>query len=223
MAFIGIDVSKDKLDVLWLRQSAPLKVKTRVFRNHRPVMTQTNVRVMASIEDMIRALKEEIRKLKSDIDQHINGHPELKQDRELLQTIPGVAEVCSVQLLSVLRSRDFGSARECAAFVGLVPVHTQSGSTLRKQSRISKAGRSSTMALQLFSKLELQLQWGITCTSKNINGKCHIQPALPCEDVVRSEALSRFEQSNWISAFSHSSCLARVLRSSGWRTLAKSR
>lgn len=265
MAFVGIDVSKDKLDVLWLRQNTPLKVKTRVFRNHRPLlkevaewllkqteeapenihvvleatsiyhenlshalheagfivyvanparvkdfarsegtlnktdkkdslvlalygqekhsrlvrwqpeareirelrslmarlealekdlrreqnrrekalMTQTNLRVIESIEDMIGALKEEIRKLKSDIDQHINGHPELKQDRELLQTIPGVAEVCSVQLLSVLRSRDFGSARECAAFVGLVPVHTQSGSTLRKQSRISKAGRSS--------------------------------------------------------------------------------
>lgn len=265
MAFIGIDVSKDKLDTLWLRQSAPQKVKTRIFRNHRPhfkdlvewllkqtedapesihvvleatsiyhenlahalhdagflvyvvnparvkdfarsegslhktdkkdslvlalygqekhtrlipwqpeakeirelrslmarlealekdlqreqnrqekaLATESNRRVMASIDDMISALKAEIHKLKSDIDNHINGHPALKQDRELLQSIPGVAEVCSVQLLSVIRSRDFISAKECAAFVGLVPVHAESGSTLRKQTRISKAGRSS--------------------------------------------------------------------------------
>ncbi|SOC29441.1 hypothetical protein SAMN05877962_1472, partial [Alloalcanivorax xenomutans] len=33
MAFIGIDVSKKKLDVLWLRQSRPQKIKTRVFLN----------------------------------------------------------------------------------------------------------------------------------------------------------------------------------------------
>lgn len=265
MAFIGIDVSKEKLDVLWLRQSAPQKVKTRVFRNQRPLLkevaqwlvkqtgeapedthvvmeatsiyhenlayalyetgfrvyvanparvkefarsegvlnktdkkdslvlalyaqekhsrltlwqpeakeirqlrslmarlealekdlqreknrhekalaTDTSERVMASIEDMIAALEAEIRKLKGDIDNHINGHPILKNDRELLKSIPGVAEVCSIQLLALLRSRDFTSARECAAFIGVVPVQVESGSSIRRQARISKAGRSS--------------------------------------------------------------------------------
>src|SRR5690606_38764438 len=112
-------------------------------RREKALMTQTNLRGIKSIEDMIGALKEEIRKLKSDIDQHINGHPELKHDRELLQSIPGVADVCAVELLSVLRSGEFGSARECAAFAGVVRLHTQSGSTLAKQSRIREAGRSS--------------------------------------------------------------------------------
>ena len=98
---------------------------------------------MASIEDMIAALEAEIRKLKDDIDNHINGHPALKNDRELLKSIPGVAEVCSVQLLALLRSRDFTSARECAAFIGVVPVQVESGSSIRRQARISKAGRSS--------------------------------------------------------------------------------
>ena len=264
MAFIGIDVSKDKLDVLWLRQSAPQKIKTRVFRNHRPQLkevgdwllkqtgevaesihvvmeatsiyhenlayalhqagfqvyvanparvkefarsegvlhktdkkdslvlalyakekhsrltlwqpeaeeirhlrslmsrlealekdlqreqnrrekalaTVTSARVMASIDDMIAALETEIRKLKDDINNHIDGHPSLKQDRELLKSIPGVAEVCSIQLLALVRSRNFFSARECAAFVGLVPVLEESGSSIRRQARISKAGRS---------------------------------------------------------------------------------
>ena len=47
-------------------------------------------------------------------------------DRELLKSIPGVAEVCSVQLLALLRSRDFTSARECAAFIGVVPMNQSS-------------------------------------------------------------------------------------------------
>jgi len=33
MAFIGIDVSKAKLDCLWLRDNVSLKVKSRVFSN----------------------------------------------------------------------------------------------------------------------------------------------------------------------------------------------
>ena len=33
MAIIGIDVSKAKLDCLWLRDSVSLKVKSRVFPN----------------------------------------------------------------------------------------------------------------------------------------------------------------------------------------------
>ncbi|MFN3714396.1 MAG: transposase, partial [Alcanivoracaceae bacterium] len=112
-------------------------------RQEKALATDTSVRVMASIEDMIAALEAEIRKLKDDINNHIDGHPNLKGDRELLKSIPGVAEVCSVQLLALLRSRDFVSARECAAFIGVVPVQVESGSSIRRQARISKAGRSS--------------------------------------------------------------------------------
>ncbi len=35
MQFVGIDVSKKKFDTLWLRQTQPQKVKTRVFQNKR--------------------------------------------------------------------------------------------------------------------------------------------------------------------------------------------
>ena len=35
METIGIDISKDKLDVLWLRDIASKKVKTKVFKNNK--------------------------------------------------------------------------------------------------------------------------------------------------------------------------------------------
>lgn len=263
MAFIGIDVSKKKLDVLWLRDRSRLKVKTRVFANVRPAFkdlitwltkqtgerpeqihvvleptsvyheqltytlhkagfrvylanparakdfarsegtlnktdqrdaltlalygvekherltlwqpepeeirhmralvarvdaleqdrqrelnrlekalaTETSEEVLNSIRGVIAHLEAEIKRLNKDIDDHIDRHPGLKQDRALLRSIPGIAAVTSVELLGVLRSRPFRSARQCAAFLGLTPVHCQSG-TLNKASRISKAGKA---------------------------------------------------------------------------------
>lgn len=97
--------------------------------------------MIASIKDMIAALKEEIRKLKQDIDDHIDGHPQLNKDRALLDSIKGVGDVMSRELLSLIHSRQFQSAKQCAAFVGLTPMHNESGDA-RKPARIRKAGRS---------------------------------------------------------------------------------
>lgn len=102
---------------------------------------QSSDRVIASIKDMIAALKEEIRKLKQDIDDHIDGHPLLKKGRALLDSIKGVGDVMSRELLSLIHSRRFQSAKQCAAFVGLTPMHNESGDS-RKPARIRKAGRS---------------------------------------------------------------------------------
>ena len=103
---------------------------------------QSSERVIASIKDMIATLNEEIRKLKKDIDDHIDGHPELKQDRSLLESITAVGDVMSRELLSLIHSRDFRSAKQCAAFLGITPVHNESGDS-RKPTKIRKGGRAS--------------------------------------------------------------------------------
>jgi transposase len=43
-------------------------------------------------------------------------------------------------MIIVLGSRTFQSASQCAAYIGLVPIQNESGSSLRGRSRISKAG-----------------------------------------------------------------------------------
>ncbi len=103
---------------------------------------RSSERVIASIKDMIAALKEEIRKLKQDIDDHIDGHPQLQNDRALLDSIKGIGDVMSRELLSLIHSRQFRSAKQCAAFVGLTPMHNESGDS-RKPAKIRKGGRSS--------------------------------------------------------------------------------
>ena len=96
--------------------------------------------IIASIETVLSALRAERARLARDIDAHIDGHPELKHDQALLQSIPGIGPAVSLRLMTTLRSRSFASARQAAAFAGLVPVPWESGRSVYKAPRLSKAG-----------------------------------------------------------------------------------
>lgn len=95
--------------------------------------------VVDSIATMQTQLRKQIDGLKSEIDRHIDRHPDLKDDIRLLKSIPGVGEVVSLRMLTLYRSRDFKSASQMAAFVGLVPKKRESGQ-FKGQSRLSKRG-----------------------------------------------------------------------------------
>jgi transposase len=49
-------------------------------------------------------------------------------------------------MIAVIRSRCFTSAGQCAAFLGLVPVHHQSGSSVRGRTKLSRNGNASVRA-----------------------------------------------------------------------------
>ena len=80
------------------------------------------------------------------INTHLDQHPKLKKDRALLESIPGIGPVVSRLMVSVIRSRKFTTAPQCAAFIGVVPVQFESGSSVRGRSRLSKAGDASVRA-----------------------------------------------------------------------------
>lgn len=96
--------------------------------------------ILGSIEMMLSVLNKEKSHLENLIDNHINQHEHLKHNNALLQTIPGVGPVVSRYMLIVIGSRSFQSASQCAAYIGLVPIQNESGSSLRGRSRLSKAG-----------------------------------------------------------------------------------
>jgi len=102
--------------------------------------------VIISIQTVLGQLEKEKKRLEELINRHIDTHSQLKQDRELLESIPGVGPVVSRLMISVIRSRDFKSAPQCAAFVGLVPVTYESGSSVKGRPRLSKAGNASIRA-----------------------------------------------------------------------------
>lgn len=105
--------------------------------------------VIESIDKVLRQLEQEKARVERLIDEHIDNDPQLKQDQQLLETIPGVGKVLSRYMLSVFRARDFDSAGQMAAFLGTVPVEHCSGTSVHKRPRLSKAG-SATLRAKLY-------------------------------------------------------------------------
>jgi len=96
--------------------------------------------VAESLQQHIDFLKAEATRLQTALQDHIDRHPSLRQDRDLLLSIPAVGEKTAQRLVAVLRSRPFQSADQATAFLGLVPIECQSGSSLHRRPRLSKAG-----------------------------------------------------------------------------------
>ena len=77
------------------------------------------------------------------IRQHINNHPGLKRQSDLLDSIPGIAETTAALLLAEITDiKQYRSARQVAAYAGLVPRERQSGTSVRGRTRLSKIGNA---------------------------------------------------------------------------------
>ena len=96
-------------------------------------------RVIESLKSMIEALTAEIKRLQQDIDNHINRFPELKRNRELLESIKGIGSVMSRELVYLFASKKFKSAKQAAAYMGLIPKLRESGK-LKGRTTLSKIG-----------------------------------------------------------------------------------
>lgn len=96
-------------------------------------------RVAQSLKDMIETLKAEIERLQQDIDNHIDRFPELKRNRQLLQSIKGIGAVMSRELVYLFASKRFKSAKQAAAYIGLIPKLRESGK-LKGRTMLSKIG-----------------------------------------------------------------------------------
>lgn len=116
-------------------------------RQEKALATQTPDVVQQSIQQTIVFLEKQLQQIQQDIDDHINRHPKLKEDLKLLQSIPAVGERVGNTLLAVMHSHSFTSAEQVAAYLGLVPVERQSGSSVQGRARLSKAGPAHVRAV----------------------------------------------------------------------------
>lgn len=96
--------------------------------------------VRGSIEQVLAQLDAQLESIKQAIASHIDQHPDLKAQRELLDSIPGIGATTSAWLIAELGAKAFTSARSAAAFVGLTPAHRLSGTSVHGKPRISKRG-----------------------------------------------------------------------------------
>lgn len=90
---------------------------------------------------LLEEIERQIEDLEEEIEEHVEENPKLKNQCSLLDTIPGVGLQTAAIVISELGSPDrFESARQAAAYAGLVPRHRESGSSVRGSPRMSKVG-----------------------------------------------------------------------------------
>lgn len=97
---------------------------------------------LESVERMLGALREEEKRVTAMIKNHIDRHPDLRDQQELLCSIPGVAERLSSTLMAWLPVDRFADVREAVAFVGLSPRHRESGDSVKGKSKLCKLGHA---------------------------------------------------------------------------------
>lgn len=98
--------------------------------------------VAPSINTMLIALKAEINTIELAIQSHSDNNPDLKEQSNLLKSIPGLGKITSALLLAEVPFERHNCAKSTVAFAGLNPKPHESGSSVRGKGRISKTGSS---------------------------------------------------------------------------------
>ena len=97
--------------------------------------------VQASLKRQVRSLEKEIARIEKALCQHIECHPDLARDAKLLQSIPGISTLTAQKILAELGdARSYASASSAAAYAGLSPQPHESGTSVRRKSKLSKRG-----------------------------------------------------------------------------------
>jgi transposase len=135
----------------WQAPSSALReLRALVARRHAldAMRTQERNRVLVAreavrggIEAHLAYLEKAIAEIDALIRQKIDNDPDLKQQRDLLDTVPGLGDKTIPVLLSYYGgSPRFAKAKEAVAFAGLDPRQHESGSSVRGRPRLSKVG-----------------------------------------------------------------------------------
>lgn len=98
--------------------------------------------VVKSLRKLVAYLDAEIARTEKQIEDHIDSHPDLQQQCQLLESIPGIGKRTAAKLLAEIEDiSHYKSARQVAAYAGLTPKNNRSG-TMRGKTRLSKTGNA---------------------------------------------------------------------------------
>lgn len=166
-----------ELQALVRRLEALLEM--RVMEENRLAAGVTADSVRASLTGHLAFLNEEIGRTEELIRNHIDQHPGMKGQQELLVSIPGIGETTAAKFLAeIMDVKLYSSARQLAAFAGLVPRLHESGSSVRGKARLSKMGAPSLRKALYFPAIAaIKYNPSIKALSQRLKerGKCPMQ------------------------------------------------
>ncbi|MEG4326304.1 transposase [Microcoleus sp. herbarium5] len=118
-----------------------LESLTQMYQQEENRLETATVSVAKLTRAHLEYIKEQQAEIKKMISDHFDQHPHLKQQRELLTSIPGIGEqTAAVLLAEVGRIEDYKNARQLAAYAGLTPCERSSGTSVHGKTRLSCTG-----------------------------------------------------------------------------------
>lgn len=136
-----------------------------------------SVVVHATLQAHLDFLAGQIAQLQQHIADHIDRHPDLKQQHDLLTSIPGIGHLTSARLLSA-HLHTYASSRAVAAYAGLSPAQHLSGKSVHRKSQISKVGNP-RLRQQLYFPAIVAMRYNpiikAFCDRLRQKGKCNMQ------------------------------------------------
>jgi transposase len=129
------------------RKSMPI-----VFENAKGLLTNEALRVFHVMHDEFLHVDERI----NTVDQQIASYAKSRADCRKLMTVPGIGPLVATAVVAWLGDcSQFKAARECAAYLGLVPKQYSSGSTERLGGISKRGNRYLRQLLVLGAKADL--------------------------------------------------------------------
>jgi transposase len=125
-----------------VRRLESLKAMRQQERNRLDLEAADSL-LRASLTEHLAHLDQQIATLHQHVRAHVQAHPTLCHQAQLLESIPGIGETTAHKLLAeVPLLGQYRSARQAAAYAGLSPRQRQSGSSVRGKTRLSKVGNA---------------------------------------------------------------------------------
>jgi len=116
---------------------------------------QTHIELL---ERMIADTQQTVRDL-------IQSDDNLAQQAQLLTSIKGISDTTAQLILAEIDINNFASARQLAAYIGITPLHFQSGTSVNKHAAISKQGNSRLRA-GLYMPSIVAMQHNLPCRKR---------------------------------------------------------
>lgn len=116
--------------------------KSRTQQSNR-LETCRDEEVAASLDMLLNTIDVEIKQIKKRINDFINQNPDLKEKKELLETIKGFGEKTAIHILAEMFDiEDYENAKAVAADAGITASHHESGTSVRRKPKISRMGKA---------------------------------------------------------------------------------
>lgn len=133
--------------------------RLRALVRHREDLLQTQLQqqnrlrdttdslVRESLQTVLDTLAKQLEAVDRTIKEHLVAQAELRTNLELLTAIVGIGVVTAAKLLAEFADiEQYESAKAAAADAGLTPAHFESGTSVRRRTRLSKVGKAGIRA-----------------------------------------------------------------------------